>query len=113
MPYTCPVCGYKDLPSPPRDYEICPSCGTEFEYHDARRGHAELRERWVQNGAIWHSRVVNRPVGWNPWLQLLRAGLGFSVPRFSVDMRLQSGPIILLNKLDGARNPENLVELSC
>jgi hypothetical protein len=73
--YTCPVCGYQNLPFPPLDYEICPSCGTEFEYHDARRTHAQLREAWVRAGALWHSLSTPEPYGWNPWLQLVSAGL--------------------------------------
>jgi hypothetical protein len=80
MTYTCPVCGYQNLPFPPLDYEICPSCGTEFEYHDARRTHAELRENWIRAGALWHSSVVPKPYGWNPVLQLVDAGLLESVP---------------------------------
>jgi hypothetical protein len=74
MTYTCPVCGYQNLPFPPLDYEICPSCGTEFEYHDARRTHAELRRMWVREGALWHSRVIPKPWRWDPFLQLINAG---------------------------------------
>ncbi len=81
MTYTCPVCGYQSLPAPPLDFEICPSCGTEFEYHDARRTHADLREEWVREGALWHSRVVQRPDGWDAWLQLLNAGFLEFIPR--------------------------------
>jgi hypothetical protein len=80
MTYTCPVCGYQSLPGPPRDYEICPSCGTEFEYHDAVRTHAELRDRWVHQGALWHSRAVPKPYGWNASLQLLNAGFLEIIP---------------------------------
>jgi hypothetical protein len=80
MTYTCPVCGYQNLPFPPRDYEICPSCGTEFEYHDALRTYAELREQWVREGAHWHSRVVAEPAEWNPWNQLVNAGFSQYLP---------------------------------
>jgi len=94
MPYTCPVCGYPNLPGPPRDYEICPSCGTEFEYHDARRSHIELRQLWAGRDAPWHSIVVAPPVGWNPWMQMIRAGYGGDVPRFVIDLRLQADAIV-------------------
>jgi hypothetical protein len=82
MTYTCPVCGFQNLPYPPLDYEICPSCGTEFEYHDARRTHAGLREKWVREGALWHSTVIPKPVGWDAWLQLSNAGFGGSIPDY-------------------------------
>ena len=85
--YSCPVCGYPELPVPPSDYEICPSCGTEFEYHDARRSHAQLRGEWIQSGAHWHSRVVSPPLGWNPWIQLIRANFTGDVPRFVEKIR--------------------------
>lgn len=80
MTYTCPVCGYQNLPYPPLDYEICPCCGTEFEYHDARRSHAELRLNWVSAGAHWHSTVVPTPDPWDPWSQLVDAGFWDAVP---------------------------------
>jgi hypothetical protein len=68
--YMCPVCGYHGLPDPPSNYEICPSCGTEFGYQDATRSHLELRQRWLDSGAYWHSRVVQKPLGWNASDQL-------------------------------------------
>jgi hypothetical protein len=80
MTYTCPVCGFQSMPFPPTDYEICPSCGTEFEYHDAVKTHAELRQEWVRGGALWHSRVVPSPVQWDPWFQLISAGFWDFVP---------------------------------
>jgi len=27
---TCPICAYKNLSYPPRDYNICPCCSTEL-----------------------------------------------------------------------------------
>lgn len=65
MPYTCPVCGYPKLSYPPEDYEICPSCGTEFEYHDARRSHEALTAIWMSAGMTWHSRVIPKPDNWD------------------------------------------------
>ena len=69
MEYTCPVCGYNKLEDPPFDDEICPSCGTQFGYHDHKRSHAELRAIWLTN-PTWHSRVDDQPDGWNPYTQL-------------------------------------------
>jgi len=56
MAHTCPVCGFAELTQPPYDstgcasFEICPSCGTEFGYHDANKSHEELRRRWLAAG---------------------------------------------------------------
>jgi hypothetical protein len=74
MNYTCPVCGYDRLDDPPADYNICECCGTEFGYHDSTFAHAELRDRWVRNGARWHSRAFPPPSGWSAHEQLVRAG---------------------------------------
>jgi len=74
---TCPVCFYPELPYPPRDYHICPCCGTEFGNDDDDMSHAQLRELWIANGAQWFFR--NPPVGWNATLQLLYAGVGVRV----------------------------------
>src|SRR6266446_4815425 len=46
---TCPVCGY-EMDDPPRDYNICPSCGTEFGLHDVNASISELRAAWLQTG---------------------------------------------------------------
>lgn len=80
--HTCPVCGYPALDEPawfaghPSE-DICPSCGTQFGYDDARGiddesrrvVHAELRARWVASGCKWSSRDP-RPTGWDPQHQL-------------------------------------------
>jgi hypothetical protein len=68
--YTCPVCGYDNLEEPPFDYAICPSCGTEFGYTDAKRAHETLRQLWIANGKVWYSRVTPRPLNWDPDKQL-------------------------------------------
>lgn len=78
--YTCPVCLFKELPDPPHDFEICPSCGTEFGYHDRTTSYLALRQRWVENGARWNSRVVPAPDGWNGWGQLIKGGAPELVP---------------------------------
>lgn len=83
--YTCPVCGYPDLSDPPQDFEICPSCGTEFGYHDIRRSHKELRRKWIARGAHWQSEVIPRPDEWNALAQLIKAGFSFGVGSGSAD----------------------------
>lgn len=84
---TCPVCGYRGLRHPPRNFYTCPSCGTEFESDDfgvtreeVERRRAELRNLWVQSGPRWHSRVIPEPVNWNPVAQLVAAELSFQLP---------------------------------
>jgi len=72
--YTCPVCGYAALKHPPEDFTICPSCGTEFGYHDSNKTNAELRAEWAKRGFPWSSRVIERPAGWNGLSQLQGAG---------------------------------------
>lgn len=73
--YTCPVCGYDDMPSPPRSFSICSSCGTEFGYDDFDTTHEELRLRWLSKGARWFSRSRPAPPNWNWYEQLLTAQL--------------------------------------
>ena|ERR1039457_1185114 len=69
----CPVCGYS-MAYPPRDFHICPSCGTEFGYHDSRRTYGELRRLWIESGARWWSSNRPAPARWSPWEQLVEAG---------------------------------------
>ena len=84
--YSCPVCGYQGLREPPRDFSICPSCGTEFESDDfgttqeeVERRQAELRNEWSEKGAQWFSHATPRPQHWNPYAQLAAAGLSVRV----------------------------------
>lgn len=72
--FTCPVCAYDQLPDPPKDWEICPCCGTEFEYDDATKSHAQLRNEWIGAGLKWFSRATPPPDGWSGWKQLARGG---------------------------------------
>jgi hypothetical protein len=79
---TCPVCGYANLDEPawvdghPSE-DICPSCGTQFGYDDARGHdaagrhvvHLELRANWVAGGCRWWSSQPP-PTDWNPQRQL-------------------------------------------
>ncbi len=73
--HTCPVCGYNRLSRPAEDFLICPSCGTEFGYHDANTSVETLRLEWIASGAPWRSLVIARPADWNPILQLVRSNL--------------------------------------
>ncbi len=66
----CPVCGYDNLTHPPKDYMICPCCGTEFGYDDFTATHEELRQEWMSNGCQWFSSRVLAPTGWDPVAQL-------------------------------------------
>ena len=71
--YSCPVCGYP-MHDPPKDNNICPSCGTEFGYHDSGRTFAELRQEWIRCGAPWSDAAVRPPANWNPYIQMQNAG---------------------------------------
>jgi hypothetical protein len=82
------VCGYQKLPYPPQDYHICPCCGTEFGNDDAELSHPQLTELWVAAGAPWFYR--NAPDYWNPYLQLVEAGLSGYVPRFAANVYFQA-----------------------
>jgi hypothetical protein len=81
MNFTCPVCFFDGLRRMPREYAICPCCGTEFGNHDEFTSHEELRERWIQAGTPWFFR--NSPIGWNPILQLIRGNMPV-LPRVSI-----------------------------
>ncbi|MGH9585295.1 MAG: hypothetical protein ACRD4O_20455 [Bryobacteraceae bacterium] len=65
----CPVCGYP-LGFLPTDFNICPSCGTEFGYSDSGRSHKELRANWLASGAKWWDTSTAPPPNWNPYLQI-------------------------------------------
>jgi hypothetical protein len=78
--YSCPVCGYGQMPYPAARHEICPSCGTQFGYDDCVQTHRALRNAWLETGGPWFSPVHPRPEDWNPFLQVIRAGYEFDVP---------------------------------
>jgi hypothetical protein len=69
--HLCPVCGY-ELDDPPRDFNICPSCGTEFGLHDVNASILELRQAWIDAGPRWWSKTDPQPQNWNPFVQLSR-----------------------------------------
>lgn len=73
--YQCPVCGYARLTSPPRDYHICPCCGTEFGADDIDFSHEEIRSRWIATGAHWFSTATPQPDGWDAGKQLVVSGV--------------------------------------
>ena len=73
----CPVCGF-GLDQPPTDFNICPSCGTEFGYSDSGRSNEFLREQWLSHGAKWASKVDKKPKGWDPFVQLENLGFIYS-----------------------------------
>lgn len=80
----CPVCGYNRLEFPPENYSICACCGTEFGYDDRVLTHEQLTREWVRNGFPWFDYGEAKPLGWNPYLQLLIAKLGWAIPRQEV-----------------------------
>ena len=80
--HRCPVCGWDGLDRPAwvedaAADEICPCCGTQWGLDDAVPGgvegrvrrHAELRARWVEDGAVWWSSTP-APPGWDAGAQL-------------------------------------------
>jgi hypothetical protein len=67
--YTCPVCGF-GMEDPPCDYNICPSCGTEFGHHDVNASVESLRAEWLRRGALWWSAVDVCPDNWDPYGQV-------------------------------------------
>ena len=72
--YQCPVCGY-GMQDAPRDNNICASCGTEFGYHDSGRTFAQIRKEWIKGGVPWSDSHTLPPIDWNPYIQMLNAGL--------------------------------------
>ncbi len=69
----CLVCGY-DFGEQVQDSMICVCCGTQFGHHDSLFSHTELRNRWLDGGAKWHSRRILPPAGWSPAGQLRAIG---------------------------------------
>lgn len=79
------MCGYPHLTEPPYNehgcasHDICPCCGTQFGYDDAKRSHMQLRRRWALRGMKWWNEF-EPPSGWNPAAQLEAAGLAVPPP---------------------------------
>jgi hypothetical protein len=76
------------MPYAPSNYHICPCCSTEFGNDDADFSYNQLRVMWVANGASWF--FGNPPANWNPWLQLIDAGLQAWVPRQFSDLKVRT-----------------------
>jgi len=76
------------MPFPPEDNNICSSCGTEFGYDDVRKTYDQIRREWISAGARWFSSYAPRPLGWNPWMQMIEAGLAYALP-FQAEVHLQ------------------------
>jgi hypothetical protein len=85
MPFTCPVCAYPSLQSPPENFSICPSCGTEFGFDDAGKSHEELRRQWITDGLQWFNDLVPRPLNWDAWKQLANGGYEKYAPSLSTN----------------------------
>lgn len=79
--YVCPICGYDKLDEPAYDsygcasYNICPCCGTELGYDDAKTLHDTIRNVWINKGMPWWSHNVAPPEDWSPIEQLRKANL--------------------------------------
>ena len=73
----CLVCGY-EMDDPPRDYNICPSCGTEYGVNDVNASYDQLRRAWIATGPAWWSKTDPQPENWSPSRQL--ANLGATLP---------------------------------
>jgi hypothetical protein len=73
--YTCPICGYESMTSPPDSENICSCCGTEFGVDDYYHTQEELRQMWIQQGFPWFDDITRPPKDWQPQAQLTKAGL--------------------------------------
>ena len=79
--FTCPVCFYDRMEYPPRDFNICECCGTEFGTDDDGRTFDHLRAVWIANGAQWF--FEHPPALWNPYTQLFRANAAMALPYYA------------------------------
>lgn len=69
LKYICPVCGFL-LDYPAANFNICPSCGVEFDADTVEYSIEELQQAWILRGMAWSSPVIKRPVEYNPLAQL-------------------------------------------
>jgi hypothetical protein len=98
MKYTCPVCGFDQMPFPPEDYNICTCCGTEFGYDDHAHSPQQLRRKWIANGCPWFSAAINPQPDWNPYVQMLHGGL--------LDVTVGGSGDVLSISLEKMRHPQ-------
>lgn len=103
----CPVCGY-GMDDPPRDYNICPSCGTEFGLHDANASIVELRAAWLATGLRWWSATDPAPADWNPLEQVKNVAghIGFGIALTVSAPIAFSGSLSQLDELAPVKFPE-------
>ena len=99
--YQCLVCGYNEMPKPPRDYNICPCCGVEYDLDNAFEDFRSLRDEWLTNGGHWFSRHPQQkaPGNWNAWDQLDLADYEYSIPRHRSSSALRISSVRLLGKV--------------
>lgn len=72
MAFTCLVCQYPKLKSPPRSpsgggsYEICPACGYQYgvDDDDLQISPAQWLRKWRAAGAPWSSQSIKQPKNW-------------------------------------------------
>jgi hypothetical protein len=75
---------------PAADYNICPSCGTEFGNNDINASIEDLRASWLDSGPCWWSKFETPPVDWDPIWQVASQVFG-NAPASSNDMPIPSG----------------------
>lgn len=88
----CLVCGY-EMDDPPRDYNVCPSCGTEYGVNDVNASFEQLRQAWIATGPAWWSKTDLKPENWNPSRQLANLGSGSLMP----SIYISTGTTLKLN----------------
>lgn len=91
--YDCPVCSYDRLTKPPKDFYICPCCGTEFELDDDEQTPYELRSKWIAKDMPWFSTATPPPKDWSPYRQLIIGEHGSDLTahhRFRTDLDYRS-----------------------
>jgi hypothetical protein len=89
--YNCTVCGFL-MEHPPTNFNICPSCGTEFGNDDLDWTIGQLRQAWLDNGAQWWSTSKPAPEGWNAVEQVLP--LLISIPKNVEEITTVADPMI-------------------
>src|SRR5689334_9388215 len=102
----CPVCGF-EMDDPPRNFNICPSCVTEFGLHDFNATISELRAAWLANGPIWWSKFDQQPEDWQPLEQLKRVMQPISSHmELALSAPSVSGSYIQFSVVAPAKSPE-------
>jgi hypothetical protein len=89
LKYVCPVCGFL-LDHPAKDFNICPSCGVEFDADTVEYSVEELRSAWENRGMEWSSPVIARPPNFNAVAQLKNLDMGKVSSSFHSSSGLQT-----------------------